>query len=400
MVGRRVSRINTPAAGSRLRSLAKGVRTAYKYRKQIWRAGRETGKHVRKHWRKLFSQQPKRQRVGKYQPPIHGTEGHSGMDTSLVKVHYGKPKHSKMTMGKWLYHESRAGFITSVAGKQGAFDIQFYCTPNQMCQTSTIANPDTVSSNIGLMDLNPYNKTTGSRVLTGIQPLEDRFYLRGFETEMEITNFSNVGAFLEIRLLRCKKSSNYGAATGPNLSWNQGYLNEAYGQAARTGGAVGTGVGAVGGYSDLEDVGANPKESPLFRQIWEVVAEKKLLITSAGTEKIKFDVFCDRIIKQDIQKPYIDGNVQYVSRQTYALHVVSRGSIVLDSTVSVAAEVPTYGATRLGYVLNTKYHACAVKGNSGRLNSNRAYMNNAYGTIVANQRVLDEIDAAGAIDQV
>lgn len=394
-----VSRSNTPATNGRLRSLAKGVRTAYKYRKQIWRAGRQTGKHVRKHWGKLF-QQSKRQNVAKYQPPISGTEGHSGMDSAVVKVHYGKAKHNKMTMGKWLYHESRAGFVTSVAGKQGAWDIQFFCTPNQMCQTVTIANPDTVSANIGLMDLNPYNKDTGSRVLSAIQPLEDRFYLKGFETELEITNFSNVGAFLEIRLLRCKKSVNYGAAVGPNTSWNQGYANEAFGQAVATGGAIGTGVGAVGGYSNLEDVGANPKESPLFRQIWEVVAEKKVMITSASTEKVKFDVFCDRIIKQDIQKPYIDGNVQYVSRQTYALHVVTRGSIVLDATVSIAAEVPTYGATRLGYVLNTKYHACAVKGNSGRLNSNRAYMNNAFGTLVANQRNLDEIDTAAPIDQV
>jgi len=379
------------ANNSRVAQLYRGVKTAFKYRRNIVAAGRKVGNAVRKHFK------PKKRPV-KVQKIVEipgGTAHHSGLGVATIKVHQGKPKRNLKTIGKWEYHIARVGYVTSPTGEQSGTELNYYCTPTQMCGTSTIAFPGTTQSDIGLLDMNPYCANTGSRVLSStINPLEDRFYLKGFQTDLEISNMSVVGAFLEIRLLRSRRTSDL---RSPNLAWNEGYSNQAFGQTSVNQPGPGTGlVGTAGGYGNLVDPGASPKDSAIFNQFWEVVAQKNVQMVGGSTERVKFDVFCDRVIKKDVNLVYIQQGSLFVSRQTYCLHIVCRGAVVNDNTTALQ-EIPTYGSCKLGYVLNTHYHACAVKGNASRLSTNRAYLPIPFGATPANQSLLNENDVETSV---
>lgn len=344
--------------------------------------------------RKLFQssgEQPKK-RVKKSVGRFQSTQAHSGISHETIRIRSkarGKAKRNKKTFGKWEYHIARTGFITSPAGEQGAQELNFFCTPNQMCSGVTVALPDTVNSDIGLLDLNPYQKSTGSRILAASNtPSEDRFYLKGFNCDVEITNFSTVGAIVDIYLLKAKKTD----SLTPITTWNNGYANEAFGQISTAQPAAGAPLaGTVGGFGNVVDPGAKPMDSPQFKKLWTVVTVKSLTMVGGATEKLDFDVYSDKIMKRDLQTTYISNGNVYVAGQVYCIMSVARGALVTDIT-DPANPFVTYGSTKLGYILNTHYHACAVKDQAARLNTNRAYIPITFGAASTKQTSLNEID--------
>lgn len=401
MVGHLPSPRSTPRRYGVAHNLLQGARTAYKHRHKIVRAGRAVGREVRR--RLSFgstssdASSAKRHKPAKTMSVEDGTNAHSGLASSVIKINHVPAKHTKGTMGKWEYHLVQSGYISAPAGKQQGLDVYFFNTPTQLCGTTT-TTPTTLINDIGLIDMNPYLTNTGSRILgSSVTPANDRFYLKGFKAEIEISNFCSVGAYVDVYLVRAKKT----IAQSPFNTWNQGYINEAFGQAVSVVPSAGsTTTGLVAGYESSVNPGAKPTDSVLFKSCYHVESVRHLELTGGSSERLSFDVFLDKVVKKDVQATYIANATPYVAGQTYGILAVSRGTLVNDITfLATTGEICTYGQIKLGYVINTHYYASAVKNAAGRLGSNRAYVGIPSGAdqVAGKQTMILNTDASSAV---
>lgn len=372
-------------------ALLEGARTAWAHRHDIVRAGRAVGRAVRTH----VGQQARgpnrprprqRERVVKRAESNDHAEQHSGHTNMLIKV--VKPSLKHKTFGRWHYHGNISQYLVNVAGEQFCGEIVFIGTPTQMVNTIPNPAPGKMSLNIGLGDMNPYKGTTGSVNLIGQNsPAEDRFIWLAYNGSLEMANMSIVTAHMDIYLVVAKGNHDI----GPIVAWNAGYSQEAMGQPSIGQPGAGTIVG-VAGYENNVDVGAIPSQSPQFKKLWTVVAVKAVVLAGAATAIVNFDIKPNKLVKTDYQTS-AGANNSYIGGQTYCIMTVHRGSIVNDITTSVAAEIPTYGVAKIGYILNYKYTACAVAGNSSRLNTNRALLTIPFGATGANMTTMNIVDA-------
>lgn len=318
---------------------------------------------------------------------------HSGVATNVIRVRSGFKKNRAKTLGRWVYHSVRQGYLASVAGRQFTDDIQHLGTPAQLT-SPTNASLTPFSNDIGLSELNPNFNNTGSDLLTIKSPPNDKFIWSGCQMEMEMTNFSSVAAFVDLYLVRARKN----LIQSPFNAWNTGYINAAYGQSANVQPAAGSVTGVTGGYEGNFMVGTKPTDSKIFQESYKVMAIKHLELSGGSTEKVVFDIFADKLIQRDIQTAYIANSTPFIANQTYSLMAVIRGSLVNDVTTGTGiAEFVTYGETKVGYVLNIHWFAKGVKNAAARLDTGRAYVQIPFGALKTNQTHILSTDASAAI---
>lgn len=321
---------------------------------------------------------------------VENAQAHSGWNEQYFNF-YQKPKLGKLKrLGQWKYHTATSGFMTAVSGACGVAPFYYAGTPLQLCATTTLAAPSIIQNNIGLMDLNPYMSNTGSRVLTTtVTPLEDRFVWQGVTMQLEMTNLSAVGALIDLYVCRAKRDQH----SDPFAQWQAGYNNEAFGQPAEVQPAAGsTTTGLVAGIDNFQAVGNHPMESSIFRACWKILAQKRISIAAAATETVHFNLHINKIVKKDLMTQFIADSTPYARGYTHVVFYVIRGQVVADQSVSVLAETPTYGATKVAYVMDVKYRAHAVAGNSARLGTNRAFLPIPTNAATAAQHLLNEVD--------
>jgi len=290
------------------------------------------------------------------------------------------------TLGKWRYEQTHSGIITSTAGNQTATDICSLNTCYQMI-TSTGAAYNDQQNYTAIKDLNPYQATTGSAyVVGGVVPLEDRFVVNDNHVSIEFTNFSGMGAVIDIYVCTPKIPQ----ADRPKEVWAAGYANEALGHAIMTAPVAGFSGTEVVGYGARTLVGATPQSVPYFNKLWKVAAHRQVTIAGAATHVQHIHVAMQKVIKVDVNRAHQTAGDGFIPNQTYHIFTVARGQIVEDHTGG--AHLPTFGSVRVGYIAQSRTKACAVKGNSARLNNQAIAYNIPVGTTLANQVFIDDED--------
>lgn len=143
------------------------------------------------------------------------------------------------------------------------------------------------------------------------------------------------------------------------------------------------GTAGTSGYATKETPGFKPQYSPLFNSFFKVVTVKALELTAGATERVNFDIALEHLVKSDENASQIaTGNIY--SPSTYMVMTVTRGAPIYDKVANLA----TYGVTKVGCVMLTRYECCAVAGgNSNRLNTN-VVINRLFNTSATGNAVL------------
>lgn len=330
----------------------------------------------------------------KLQEPLDFNSGHSGIGGTTIKInesgHKLKLLKKQSKMGLWKYQQTHKYILSSVSGTQSIFDI---CTVNSVSQILT-SSSTTYAFNqncIALEQLNPYLLNTGSTYLpNNFLPLNDRFIINNNSINMEFTNFSPIGAIIDVYILKAKKLNKDSAVN----TWSYGLTDDALGQTNAGLPAAGTGTfGSVGSPTPFM-VGVKPTDASLFKSYWKIASVKHFTLSPASTEQLNIDIGIDRVVKMVDVREEASSAMLYRPSTTYQIMVVSRGALVLDNTTATL-QTPTFGQTKVGLIVTAHTHCSAVKGgNSNRLSVNTAYSSIPSNATATNQSLLNEVDVA------
>lgn len=331
-------------------------------------------------------------KVIKKEPKLNLDAGHSGIGRDTFKINAGEVHLlKKQSMGgTWKYQQTHKGVLTSTPGNQGVYDL-FSLGSTQQCGSNSGLSYNGYQNEIGLKNMNPYTNTTGGNYLSAINPLDDRFVIKQYSVNFEMTNFSSVGTIADVYLVRAKKLGNL----KPQQCWDSGNTQLAEGQPAMTQPAAGTQNGTVG-YLVSYVVGVRPSSSPVFKSYWAVECCKTVTLGPAATEILNFDIAVNKVVKNvDLTAESAAGSL-YRSSTTYAFMVVVRGALVLDNTLVGGGPnvTPTYGPVKLGFIATAHTQCAAVKGgNANRLSVNVGYSGVPQSAANASMTLLNEVDA-------
>lgn len=360
----------------------------------ISHASRVVKKSLKKVSKRIYNKEKPKHRILKVikkEPKLNLDAGHSGIGRDTFKINAGEVHLlKKQSMGgTWKYQQTHKGVLTSTPGNQGVYDL-FSVGSSQQCSINTGTSYNGYQNEIGLKNMNPYTNTTGGNYLSAITPLDDRFVIKQYSVNFEMTNFSSVGTIADVYLVKAKKLGNI----KPQQAWDSGNQQLAEGQGAMTQPATGVFSGTVG-YLVSYVVGVRPSSSPVFKSYWAVECCKTVTLAPAATEILNFDIAVNKVVKNvDLTAEAAAGTL-YRPSTTYAFMVVVRGALVLDNTQlgGVANTTPTYGPVKLGYIATAHTQCAAVKGgNANRLSVNVGYSGVPQGAANANMSLLNEVD--------
>lgn len=333
----------------------------------------------------------KAKKVQKTEDMVNLDAGHSGIGKDTIKINENKGGlklfKSQSAGATWRYQQTHRQLITGVAGVQTVADI---CTVNgiSQCLTSNGSTFTFYQNCVALKQLNPYLVITGSSYAGGgVQPLNDRFVIKNNSLNMEITNFTNVGAIVDIYICKCKKLSK----DSPGGIWNIGANYEGIGQPAMTNSAPGNAALGAPGYLTQNVVGVKPNSVSMFRDYWKTVAVKNITLAPASTEILNVDILINKVIKNvDLSEQNATG--LFFQPCSYSVMLVARGALVLDTTTA-GFQIPTYGPVKVGVVITSHTQCAGVKGgNANRIATNTGVTTVPIGAVTANTIVINEVD--------
>jgi len=295
--------------------------------------------------------------VKRHADSTHLAAGHSGISADTIRIGPKKqPKWSNL-VGHWRYQQNHTGALTCGAGTQGGLDMFTVASTSQLFTSSGTAYSGS-QNHTALEQMNPFKTTTGSSVLSSTATAAaDRFMLRSVSVKFEVTNFSAIGAIVDVYVCTPK------IATSQTLlsAWDN--ADDAFGLAVAAFPAGGAAVsGALSGNNRLIPY-VVPHDNSRFRAQWRIVATKAIRLEGNSTELLSVDIGWNKII----QKNKYTGVQQFIPGVTYGFLIVYKGALVLDTTG--ATHYPTTGSVSIGFGSTSRYVMSAVKDNAGRLDA-------------------------------
>lgn len=318
--------------------------------------------------------------------PVQMDGGHSGVSSETIRVKATPLKLRKgiKTIGRWNYQQTHNGIIIGTAGTQTVTDI---CLVNGTSQIITSSGPGYgfFQNATALQQLNPYLSTSSSVVVGVATPFNDRFVILRNQVKLEITNFSGVGALVDVYLMKCKKSD----ASSCSSIWATSLIQDGLGQVAAVRPVAGSNTGTAGYASDVNFVGLVPSQSKTFKGFHQIQAVKHIDLSGNSTELVNFDIEINKVVNTGIIREEDGTLLRLHGGLTYSVMIVQRGQLVEDKTVGTLV---TYGSTKIGYIATVKSQMCALAGNASRLDDQRVISNVPAGATTANQSYTNEVD--------
>lgn len=322
---------------------------------------------------------------------IEGTaDTHSGINSQTVKVgNWKRPKAN--SAGKWRYQQTYRYNLLGQAGIQQVTPIVLPAHASKLMINSG-AGYLSYQNYTALESLNPYIQTTvGTSVYPGAAvPLNDRFIVNTCNLQLEFTNFASTACLMDVYVVCCKKFTPDDATT----LWSRGLLDQAIGlpsMAQPVAVVTAPNGNGVQGYPITSAVHVQPRESKLFKDFWKIHKVKRLMMTGGSTETLHIDIGINKVIKCEDVRQYGINNTS-LPGITWEVFTVQRGSLVEDIGAGISNELPTYGSTKVGLIVQEKYTCCGVMGNTTRLNTSVEYSNIPYGQALTNQALLNLVD--------
>lgn len=331
---------------------------------------------------------------------------HSGMSMRHYNIVIQKPPKGLMKGGSQQWFEQYGYRSTSSGGLQSGYELCHVGTASQIAVSSGTAisyaaNP--TQSSWRYLAFNPYEATSGSTIFTATTvPLTDKICLANIEIQIDITNFENLAANVDIYLLRCKQN----AVQGPIGSWTQSAQNVQSNSLSSAGTtAAGVATGGVVGYANNVVVGVKPTMFKDWMQLWKIVKVHHINLAAAAHEQVTFNVRYNQVFdmskviqaqtaytatpatwtQANINLPFLKGGLSVL--------VVQRGCVVDD--VTAGATLPTFGTSDIGYVVTKKHVFKPMYGNANRLSGATAYPQISAPTN-ANMRIINYVDGSSA----
>jgi len=376
---RAISRRNQVVRNSALAAAAnlaeRGATALYNNRKGVMKVAK-----------KIYNYTKSKPKAKARSSPQSGTNNPMGVDREHYSLSLGRKgiKRAKSD-GQWLYTQNHAGVTVSASGYQNASVLCAAFTQGQ-CYTSSGNGYSTYDNFTALAYLNPYLRTTGSPIIAGgIQPANDKFYVKKHRFDVELSNSGNSALIGDLYICVVRKAN----SSDPVTIWDDGYGDDSFGSGLWVAAAVGTYGGEQLGRLSVVMPGANPGQSTLYKKFHKTLKKVPLDMASGSTKRVTFSTSINKVISDSV-KDTLPGT--WMPGTSLCLFVVHRGIVGRDATVSAANNVVTYSPSELSYIVTSTSYMGGVKNQANRLNSMFGTSTVPGGATAANIRFMGQSD--------
>lgn len=227
---------------------------------------------------------------------VDDNDAHNGLriHRSAIWVNPSKPAYKKL--GTFEFLNQNGAYISGEEGMQTASTLMGLACNQAVVQAtnSSLYNGFTTA----LFDLDPYQKTTGSGVLSpGVVPGSNRIMISTIDMDIQLANSSTAAQALELIFLKFKQDST--VTVDPfNWYWTNSLARKAYGQSAAAQ-PNDTTSGAGVGYLTAESFGLSPFYEAEFNKMFRVLKRKSFVVDPGQTIKEIVKLHVNRIFRKD-----------------------------------------------------------------------------------------------------
>lgn len=286
----------------------------------------------------------RKQRFANRTRVVDDNDAHNGLriHRSVIWVNPAKSGYKKL--GTFEFLSQNGAYIKGEEGMQ---------TPTTLmgvaCQQMCVAATNTSLYNgfaAKLFDLDPYQKTTGSGILSaGVIPGSNRLMIKTVDMDIQLANGSTAAQALELVFLKFKNDSQI-IADPFEYYWTNSLARKAYGQSA----AVqpnDTTSGAGEGYLTASQFGLSPFYEAEFNKMFKVLKRKTFVVDPGQTVKEIVRLHVNRMIRRDIADE-ANGEGKYWTKGDIIVSLIVRGAPIaivndaqdqVDGVTTAAADI-------------------------------------------------------------
>lgn len=302
------------------------------------------------------------------------------------------------------YLETTYFVNTSVTGKQYVGEVCFANTVSQIMigeAEGSAAAITNIQGGVGLMELNPNQKPTGSSYLVAANSFirNDMLFNSNLCIDLDITNCSTASCILDLYFVTPNTHTNL----LPSESWTNAILSAKNGQTVMTQPTVGVNTAQVG-YPLITTAGMTPP--PNFNKAWKILKKLSVALGGGSCESIHSNINTNYMLDtakismlQNLTNPdtaVTNANItnNFLRHGTVAVMAVWRGQVGINDS---AADYPTYSPVQIGMVVRKKYTFKMVSGNQSRQDGSTAY---AQVAVTGTPKIFDIQDVAGIVESL
>lgn len=308
------------------------------------------------------------------------SEMHSEISSKYLSSTLGHP-YNKRCMGSALlrYGEVVQFLGETPTGVQNVETILTFASVSQMVvgesEGVTVA-PTSIQGGLGLMDINPSARNSGSNYITAAQiPRNDQLFLSNVKLIIDFANLSTAGLLLDLYLVTPKVNTNL----TPSQVWQNGLDSDAMGQSLAAAPVAGVVASAVGTPLIASPV-LTPETCNHFKKHYQIIGKYSTNLAGGSTETVNWNVNTNYTMDlnkiKNAQNFTSTGTVvtnanitnNFLRKGTCHVMAVYRGAACLNLSAAEAG-VPfmTYSKVKLGFVMQKKYTMKMIAGNASRL---------------------------------
>lgn len=324
---------------------------------------------------------------------------HGGINVSKILVKRQNKKKIYGIGAPIKYKEQYSTMFTGSTGYQAVSGVSDIGTAKQFMSLSRTGAATNVPTNtncaIRLLSLNPGGSTVGgSYYAADSTPADDKIILEHCRVNIQLTNFTNGACFGGFYVFRAKTNTQQAY----NAVWDEAATMAGLGKSGQNDDNATKTVGTEFKF----EVAATPCAYKSFRDIYELVAYKKVTLAGAAMEEVDFFLECNKLFKQGDfindnpglttdEATWIDSTIvagENYLRGSYQIVWIGHNQVTLG-----AEELAVHGSSKVGAVVRREWQLRAVKAQQNRVETLVA-VNGVVGQTV--QKIINTDDVGGA----
>lgn len=328
---------------------------------------------------------------------LGGDDIHSGVGGARMVVNLHKPvKGMVKRSGHMRYTWDVQECLLNGAGTQSV-NVSLGIGTGDQWFTTTGTAFNKLQSHTRWFDMNPNSKITGNAVfIPAATVLVDRLILSHCLVDQHFVSLES--AQQDVVVYWCKAKTDLTAT--PEVLWANSLIQEGLGNAVMTQPAAGLPLNLSSnlGYPTQFQAYTTPRGSLFFRG-YKIVGTHKFSLAAGSNYRLRTKVNANILAKSEVIQQMLSEGTVYPKGMLFCMIVIN-GQLVRDKTAAGGTRPLTTSTTEVGVVTKVHNYFKSYECGAPRINSELDVTHIPVGAAVADQSMIDIIDAVAAVDAV
>lgn len=393
----------------------KFVQTALRYAKRIKphhvASALKFAKSAYGHYKGHSTALVKHERANRFMDIGDAASAANGISSRSYKLKIFKKPRSFRSKQKSKYTEVYGNVFENQAGIQGWNDVVFMGTATQFMGSPTnLLHQNPMLGNSPYIDFNPTTNYVGNQVFNGAARYNNETTcLDSCQCELTIRNVTSNDAFVQVMVLKCQDWTNREPAVAFELAQDVTDGGQSFAPQPGPGSSTGAGIGK----QNRGTIGNNAQAFKEFNREWKCIKKCYLNLSAGAVERVLYKIDYNLVqgVPHTLQRNpglpvdrpgapgWVSGNfnVKY-GPGCLAVVIIQQGAPVVDATNPT--QKATIGVSKIAVIVRKSHTFSFMRERDALNNINLVYNELSAGATNPNQKIINDEDAAVAIQSV